>query len=301
MFNALIPVFCLILLGAALHYGNFPGREFWAAAEKLTYYLLFPSLLFVKLSSASLGDFDILGMTLVIVAVLLTASVLLFVAARLLNMQGPIFTSVYQGGIRFNTYVGLAAVNELQGNMGIAAAAVALGIMIPLVNLLVISVFAIKINSEADRRTAILRNIIKNPLIFACVLGIAWSRLGIPVPETMNSILILLSGMALPLGLLAVGAGLNLRALSGVSLGFGISSAVKLLGIPVMAYGFSRGVGLDAMTTSVLVTLGCLPTASSAYILARQLNGDAPLMAAVISGQTLLAMLTMPLMLTWLS
>ena len=298
MFNALIPVFCLILLGAALHYGNFPGREFWAAAEKLTYYLLFPSLLFVKLSSASVGDFAILGMTLVIVAVLLTASVFLFAAGRLLNMQGPIFTSVYQGGIRFNTYVGLAAVNELQGNMGIAAAAVALGIMIPLVNLLVISVFAIKINSGADRRTAILRNILKNPLILACVLGIAWSRLGIPLPETINSILILLSGMALPLGLLAVGAGLNLRALSGVSAGFGVSSAVKLLAIPVMAYGFSRGVGLDA---SVLVTLGCLPTASSAYILARQLNGDAPLMAAVISGQTLLAMLTMPLMLTWLS
>jgi predicted permease len=38
-----------------------------------------------------------------------------------------------------------------------------------------------------------------------------------------------------------------------------------------------------------------LPTASSAYILSRQLGGDAPLMAGIIAFQTLLAAVTMPL------
>ena len=44
--------------------------------------------------------------------------------------------------------------------------------------------------------------------------------------------------------------------------------------------------------------LATLPTATSAYILARQLGGDAPLMAGIISGQTLLAMVSIPLLLS---
>ena len=47
------------------------------------------------------------------------------------------------------------------------------------------------------------------------------------------------------------------------------------------------------MLVQVVVLLAALPTATSAYILARQLGGDAPLMAGIISGQTLLASVTM--------
>ena len=50
----------------------------------------------------------------------------------------------------------------------------------------------------------------------------------------------------------------------------------------------------------VAVLLAALPTATSAYILARQLGGDAPLMAGIISGQTLLAMVSIPVLLSLL-
>jgi malonate transporter len=38
-----------------------------------------------------------------------------------------------------------------------------------------------------------------------------------------------------------------------------------------------------------------LPTASSSYIMARQLGGDAPLMAGIIASQTLLAAVALPI------
>lgn len=301
MFTALLPVFCLILLGAVLYRLDFPGDDFWAAAEKLTYFLLFPVLLFTKLATARVSDIDALGTGIVIVLLLSAATILLLLAGRLIKMLPPAFTSFYQGGIRFNTYVGLAAIHELQGSAGIALAAVALGIMIPLVNVFTIGVFAIKLPSADGRLTSILKNVLKNPLILACALGVAWSQLGIAVPLVISSVLDLLSSMALPLGLLAVGAGLRLTALKKVSGGFFLSSLIKLVVLPVLAYWLSRLMGLDDAMTGVLVAIACLPTASSAYILARQLNGDAPLMAAIISGQTLLAIMTMPLMLAWLS
>jgi len=55
---------------------------------------------------------------------------------------------------------------------------------------------------------------------------------------------------------------------------------------------------MSGLLVQVAVLLAALPTATSAYILARQLGGDAPLMAGIISGQTLLAMVTIPLMLS---
>jgi predicted permease len=40
------------------------------------------------------------------------------------------------------------------------------------------------------------------------------------------------------------------------------------------------------------------PTSAASYILARQLGGDAPLMAGIITVQTALAMITLPVLLT---
>ncbi len=51
MLDALIPVFSLILIGVFLKRVRFPGAGFWRGAERITYYLLLPSLLFLKLST----------------------------------------------------------------------------------------------------------------------------------------------------------------------------------------------------------------------------------------------------------
>ena len=72
----------------------------------------------------------------------------------------------------------------------------------------------------------------------------------------------------------------------------------KLLAFPAMVVGLAWALGLSGLLVQVAVLLAALPTATSAYILARQLGGDAPLMAGIISGQTLLAMVTIPLMLS---
>lgn len=81
---------------------------------------------------------------------------------------------------------------------------------------------------------------------------------------------------------------------------FIVSSVLKLVAFPLMTAGLALMLGLDGMMVQVAVLLATLPTATSAYILARQLGGDAPLMAGIISGQTLLAIASIPLMLSLL-
>lgn len=75
------------------------------------------------------------------------------------------------------------------------------------------------------------------------------------------------------------------------------ASLIKLLLLPLLAFGLAQLWSLDAMTTGVIMVFAAVPTATSAYILARQMGGDAELMAAIITAQTLLSMLTLPVVL----
>lgn len=295
MLNALIPVFFLILLGGCLRYLEFPGVEFWREAERLTYYLLFPALLFLKLSVMVTADLPLSGLVILLVSMLLIATLIIAVVGYIFKISGATFTSLYQGGIRFNTYVGLAVVNGLLGSNGLAIAAVAVGIMIPTINLLCIAVFAHAGSNATKNLRSIVSNIITNPLILACALGLLWNNLGWGLPDLLVSVLELLSATALPLGLLAVGAGVHFSALRNASTPFLLSSVIKLILVPALAYVLCLITGQESSVTMVIVILASLPTASSAYILARELGGDSQLMAAIITGQTLLAMLSMPL------
>lgn len=294
--SAIFPVFALLLLGNVARRSGFLAERFWEQAEKGTYYVLFPCLLVKNLATAHM-DFAAAGMLLVVAALMpVLASVLAFAFAPLLRLNGADFTSFYQGSIRFNTYIGLAIVATALPAPALTLAAIVVAVMIPLVNVLCIGVFAYFTHKQV-RVAALLTSILKNPLIVACLLGIVLNLLPFSIPKVLLKVLEALAQMALPMGLLAVGAGLRLQALreSGSLLFW--ASGVKLLLLPALIYGLCVWLQVGALERAVLVTFAALPTASSAYILARQLGGNAGLMAVLITGETLLGILTMPLVL----
>ncbi|MDT4886925.1 hypothetical protein FQZ97_1233330 [compost metagenome] len=65
--------------------------------------------------------------------------------------------------------------------------------------------------------------------------------------------------------------------------------------MPLLAWAVAFGLQLPTMESSVLVLFFALPTAPTAYVLTRQLGGDSHLMAGIITLQTLLAALSLPL------
>jgi len=103
----------------------------------------------------------------------------------------------------------------------------------------------------------------------------------------------IISHAALPMGLLSVGVGLELKYLTYAKKELVVSTLAKLVLFPMLAYGLGVLVGLSGMSLSVAVIFASMPTATSAYILARELGGDVPLMASIITVQTLLCMGTL--------
>jgi hypothetical protein len=113
------------------------------------------------------------------------------------------------------------------------------------------------------------------------------------LPLFILKYLSVVSNAALPMGLLSVGVGLELRYLKYAKKELLVSTIVKLLLFPLLAYGIGILFGLSGLSLSVAVIFGAMPTAVSGYILARELGGDVSLMASIITLQTLACMATL--------
>jgi malonate transporter and related proteins len=291
IFSALIPVFALILIGYFFKRIKFPSHEFWPQADKLTYYVLMPALLIFKLSNASLDSQNSFSFILSALLGIFFTMIVLIIVNKIKRTNGAAFTSVVQGGIRFNTYVFLALSGAIFGNEGLILSAILLTFTIPFINILCITIFALYINNEKLNFVYLFKSIVTNPLIIACVVGGSINFFGIQLPIIVNNTLEVLSKAALPMGLLSVGFGLVIKEIKSSKSELVISSIAKHLVLPFFIFILGKYFGLDEMMLSILVLFAVLPTAPSSFILARQLGGDIGLMSSIITVQTLISAL----------
>lgn len=291
---ALWPIFALIVSGFVLQKLRVFGAEFWIGAEKLNYFFLFPALLISSLTLAPFFSSELPQMALLIVISIALVWFFLQLLRKRYSWPAARFGVLAQGALRFNTYLGLAVVAALFGKEGLALAAIILAIKVPILNLL--SVWALVAGKEVRVRQLLLP-ILKNPLILACFVGIALNLSGVGLPFGSDKFLSMLGAASLPLGLLCVGAALQPAYLLGERHALLLNSAGKLLLLPCLVGLLAWLLQLPALAGALVVIFFALPTAPSAYILARQMGGDSQLMAGIITMQTLLAALTLPLVL----
>jgi len=299
IFSALIPVFALILIGYFFKTIKFPSHEFWSQADKLTYYILMPALLIYKLSNASLETQNNLGFILSAIFAIFFTMIVLIIVNKIKPVESSAFTSIMQGGIRFNTYVLLALSSAIFGNEGLILSAIILTFTIPFINILCIIIFALYVNNQKLSFLYLFKSILKNPLIVACIIGGFINFIGLELPIILNNTLKILSEAALPMGLLSVGFGLVIKEINSSKIELLISSIAKLLIMPIFIFAFGKYFALNDMMISVLVLFAILPTAPSSFMLARQLGGDVGLMSSIITIQTLLSGLVITIFLNF--
>lgn len=299
IFSALIPIFLLILTGYFFKRIKFPSNEFWANADKLTYFVLMPSLLIYKLSTANLKNIDAIEFVLTGIICI----TLLLVITIILNLKfktpGAAFSSVVQGAVRFNTYVFLALISAIYGDEGIALAALLITFAIPFINFICITTFAVYVSDKKATLIGLVKSIITNPLIVACFIGGGINYLDISMPIIAVNFLTVLSAAALPMGLLSIGFSLDLSSIKEAKLELVLASFYKLLLMPFLMYCIAKAFSLEGILLALVLIFASMPTAPSSFILARQLGGDSRLMASIITLQTLLSLFTVSAIL-WL-
>jgi malonate transporter and related proteins len=295
VFLALAPIFILILMGWFFHRIEFPGASFWPMAEKITYYVFFPALLFFSLYRADFSEARFWSMAAAAAVTILVVSLAMILLRPAFRVSDSEFSSLFQGGLRFNTYVGISAAYIFYGQLGLTLAAMVIAVIIPLVNVISVAVVTRFGDNQCKGWSQAVFSLVTNPLILACLLGILANLTGVRLIMGTDEVVRILSQASLSLGLLAVGAGLQFRSIPSKSIPIAWSGLFKLFLQPVLIGFLALWMGLDEPAVLTLVIFASLPCGPAAYVLTRQLGGNLDMMAAIITVQTVIAVLSMPL------
>jgi len=295
-FDAILPVILLIGLGSLLKISRRIPVEFFSAAELFSYYIAFPALLLSSTLGLPLSLDALFDLGGVIIATILCLSALVVPVALWSFRDLTAFTSILQGAIRPNTYLGLALAAALLDRQGFESIVLCVAISLPIVNL--ISVIALSLCSTKGRASPghMIRSIATNPIILACIAGLSLNLLGFHhLPVALDNVIAMLMKTAMPLGLIVVGGGLVSGERRPQPLSIGIATILKMAVLPLTTWLIGTAMGLEPKLLASAVFFSALPTAPNAYILAKVMGGDAALMSSIILFQTTLSFISLPL------
>lgn len=285
----LLPDFLLILTGLALCRLTPFGRPVWEGVERLVYHVLFPALLFASIVKSPLQPGDASVLTGSGVALCALGLVLVSALRHWPGVDQVLMASGAQVAFRFNSYIGLALAERIGGAQGVAWIALLIAFCVPLCN--AGAVWSLARHSGHD----LLKELARNPLILSTLAGLLVKFSGVPLPSWLSDTVGRIGQAALPMGLLAVGAGLQMTGLTASPALAGALLTIRHAILPAVAVFGGGMLGLPPAQHAILVTFGALPTASSAYVLAVRMGGHGPFVAGLITVSTLLGMATTPL------
>jgi len=296
--TTIIPIFVIIIIGWFARWRGFIPPEFISPANRLVYYIAIPAMIFHSISKASLKtQFDVTVLALTLLPVLAVFAVAW--SAGIINrvqrgQRGTFIQTAFHGNLG---YIGLAVAYYFLGNEGFVRACIIAGFIMILQNFL--AVVALQLNSAnpsaTGNRMDVALRILGNPVILSAMAGILFSLSGLRVPLVIDRSLDILSGFALPMALLVIGASLSfelmqLRILRVLSAGL-----MKLILLPGLGFALYRLFGMASQDYLPGLILLASPTATITYVMAKEMNGDTDFAVAAISTSTMFSAITFTL------
>ncbi|MCB1416835.1 MAG: AEC family transporter [Nitratireductor sp.] len=298
IFESLLPVFLLIALGAGLKSARLIEESHWTGVERISYFVFFPSLLVHTLYNTDFATIPasraVLAFCIGLVVILSLALLLRLPFRKLFGIDDPSYSSVAQGFLRWNAFVGLAIAEKVGSPAMFTVIALGIAVLAIPINIASVSVVA-RLGSRSGETGGTLRLVSRNPLVIGTAIGLALNFSGVTLYAPFAQAIELCSRVSLPIGLILVGAGLRLimprRAMAAAA----ATCVLKLAMVPLVYASAAYALGLRGEELISLAIAGSVPTAMNGYLVARDLGGDAPLYAAIVTMQTIAAFFTIPL------
>lgn len=290
--STIIPIFSVIFFGWLAARRGFVPPQFAGPANRLVFYFAIPAMVFSAIAKGSLKtDFNpaVLGCTLAAVGLSFGVT---WVLGRIWQVPHRRFGTFVQSAFHGNLgYIGLAVAFYHLGEAGFISASLIIGFVMILQNLL--SVMILQIYNDTDSAVnsmkKVLSKILGNPVIVSAVVGIFFSLTGLGLPIMVSRTLDIISGMALPLALLLIGAALNFDRMKSQLVRVLPSTIIKLVLVPAAGFLLYTLWGLSPDLYLPGLILLASPSATIIYVMAVEMNGDVEFAVTAISVSTLLS------------
>ncbi|QKF73991.1 putative permease [Aliarcobacter faecis] len=144
-----------------------------------------------------------------------------------------------------------------------------------------------------------LKAMLKNPVIIATIFGLFFNYFNISFPKTINISLELLSQIAIPLILFALGVRLSTVKFENIKIGILGAILCPLSGL-IMAFLAIYIFNYSELQQKLLILFGLLPTAVLNAILAEKYKKDSAMVASIVAIGNLFTIIYLPIALYFL-
>lgn len=300
--NSIAPIFLLIALGTMVKKSGFLPDLFFKGLNRLVFWFALPALLISSISGAELELATISRIVLLLAFGTLLAMALAWGASRGLRLPAPQTGSFIQGSFRGNgAFMGLPVIVYSLGSLDPQAETLGTVILAPLV--ILFNVLGVTVLTHCNRNKqgagasigSIAAELLKNPLIIACAVGLVLNVSGTALPLFVFRPLDALGHAALPLVLMSIGASLEFERLRGAASPSLIASLIKVVAAPAFGFLLSGWFNLTQTERMIAILYLAAPAAGMSYIMAEVMGNDGPLAARIVALSTLLSAVTIPI------
>lgn len=292
--NVVAPIFLTLFLGLYLRRSGVIDEGFVRTSSVLVFKVALPALIFVKTASIDFREFVYPAALWIYNG----GTVAAFAVAWLLSLLvvRPRSRGAFiQGSMRSNmAIIGLSLVVNMLGEEALPKAIVVMTSAMPVYNVLAVIALTVSGNrTTASPIRAIAVSIATNPLILATLVGLAFAALGLHIPTFLDRTGTYLANLALPLGVIGIGATLNLGGLKRQLPVALTATALKIVLVPAAFVAAGVAAGLPSGMLAILFALGGCPTAIASFIMAKAMHNDSELAAGIVFLSTLLSLPTL--------
>ena len=297
--NATVPVFLTMVLGFVLHKWRVIDDSFASKLNQFVFKIALPVLMFDQLATTDFVSVWDTKFVLFCFAVTLLSIGLAYVLSLLIKNK-PARGEFVQAAYRSSAAIlGIAYTQNIYGDAGMTPLMIIASV--PLYNAMAVVVLALTAPAEAETqqeaRGALawrtVKEIVTNPILLGLVAGLAWSLLKIPVPSVLGKTLDNVGGLATPLGLIAMGASIDPKKVSGKLRPSICAAVVKLVGLCSIFLPIAVALGFrEAKLIAIMVMLGS-PTTVSSFVMARNMGHEGTLTSNTVVIATVVVAFTL--------
>ena len=294
--NATLPVFITIMIGYILKRFGFFDEKFTEAADRFTFRVTLPVLLFTDIATSNLGSSYDIKFMLFCMGVSCAAFFLIWGGAVLFLKNREQIGAFTMASFRGSAAVlGIALVTNIYGSTGLAPLMVVS--VVPFYNafsVIVLTIYAKRPEGEESKIPfgKILFQVITNPLIIAVALALPFALLRIQIPAIPTKVLNNFASIATPFALIILGACFEFRS-SRQKLGLTLTASfIKVLLLPLLFVPAAVWFGFRDEALVAIAVMLASPSTVACYIMARNMRNDAQLVSGIVMITTLMSSVT---------
>ncbi len=299
-----VPIFLMMAVGNILRRTQCFSESFFSQLNRFCFCILLPARLFYSIYTADFGKTFFLGVNLFVIA----EAVVTFAAAYMLTTaagmerrhKGAWLQNFYRSNLAVS---GMALIQNLCGEEGMAILGIALTFLGPIYNILAVAGLDV-CRGEKVRLWGTLKSIFRNPLVLASLSSAVLLALEVRLPALLTDTIESIGECNAPVAIIALGASLELSTIRTDCKELLAGSAVRLIVVPAISLLAAIPLGFRGSELGVILICAGSPLATTAYTMAQAYDSDEAFTAELVVATTLLCCITMffwILLLSWMN